>query len=91
MPGREFDLEAMLRRIDAKLDALDRKIEAALSRIDAKLELLHLDLLEPTLGADRLRAEHDAVLQAMRAEIDALRKRVEALEAVTEVASRARL
>lgn len=91
MPGRGFDLEATLTRIERKLDALDAKLDGldhrigdALSRIDAKLELLRLDLLDPTLGAEReavqrLRNEHDAALATLRRELDTLRQRVKAL------------
>jgi hypothetical protein len=85
MPDDGFDLEATLRRIDGKLDGLDRKLGLVERRLEARLELLRVDLLEAMLAADRetvlrVRTEHDAALDTLRGEIDALRQHIEALE-----------
>jgi ubiquinone biosynthesis protein UbiJ len=85
LAGNGCDLEATLARMEAKLDGRGQKIALVQRRLEARLELLRADLLEAVMEEDRAtlgraRIERDAELDALRGEIDTLRRRVEALE-----------
>ena len=71
---RKSDLDAVERRLDAKIDALgarlDAKIDALSQRVDAKIDAL----------SQRVDAQIDALSQRLDAKIDALSQCVESLQ-----------